>query len=188
MKILTWVLAMVAGASNASAQEVQSKIRVLVYIQQKPVAELFGNFPGFSVTHAPTYAEAKKAMGSSSFDVVFACNPITESGLAIQLLNEVKAVDPKIVRIYHGWDYRLEISAPNAIACDADLLVVGGMQVKEYYDVISKIINDKMGNKVPIEKTTDYYVGILKAVIPNSEIWKTAEEFRKNGMPPSSYK
>jgi hypothetical protein len=159
----------------------------LVYMEQPVYADaLNARRPG-SATHTATREAALAAVGAGGYDAVLALSPMAAAGTAAAAIREFRAASPGGLTVYHGWDYRVEVSGPQGLACGADLLLLGGLLDHEVMVLLTAGVLLKAQGHWPSAPDLRRYEGMLREACPSSPVWQVAEQFRRGGMPPSEY-
>ncbi len=159
---------------------------LLVYMEQAAYAVLISEASSLSTYWAPTASTAISAIGDQPFVGVVALSPISESGQACAVIEAVRAANPDALTVYHGWDYRIEISGAVALKCKADVLVLGGIETNELFALLMNALRLKAAGKLPTPSLA-WYEEALRQLCPKSAFWASAKMFREKGVPPSKY-
>lgn len=160
--------------------------RFLVLMEQRVFADLINRATPFAADHARTLAEALAALGRTGYDAVLALSPICASGSAARLIAAFRERKPGGLCIYHGWDYRTELSAVPAERCGADFLLVGGVLGEELAAFLPAAVERHRRGLVP-RPSWEWYERALREGFPRSPFWGLAEQLRARGMPPSEF-
>ena len=94
--------------------------------------------------------------------------------------------NPSGLAIYHGWDYRIEVSGPYAIDCGADVLLLGGVDTNEFLRFLFHCLNEKRSGALAHASLLGYEE-LLRSHCHDSGFWSGAEALRKSKLPPSPY-
>jgi hypothetical protein len=160
--------------------------RFLVLMEQVAFAELINQATPFVADHARTLSEGLAALDRNEYHGVLALSPMSDSGSAVRLIAAFRERRPKGLCIYHGWDYRVELSGVPAERCGADFLVVGGVMAEELVGFFPVAVELHRQGTVP-RPSLEWYTQSLREYFPRSPFWNLAEQFRARGMPPSEY-
>jgi hypothetical protein len=161
------------------------KAHWLVFMEPPLYADVLNARTPGSAKHVRTLEEARKAMRETQYDALLALSPRQASGAATTAIKEFRAANPAGVSVYHGWDYRLEVSAPKAEACGADVLLLGGLLGEEALFLLTFGIMAKAEGVIPERRDRGWYERILKEACPKSPVWTAAEGLRKSAAPPN---
>jgi hypothetical protein len=77
------------------------------------------------------------------------------------------------VTVYHGTDYRLAVAGPRALACRADVLLVGGVLDWNLIYCLGTALLLK--SRHGIEPSLEFYTELLKVTCAESAFWKLQE-------------
>ena len=101
-----------------------------------PLRLLLSMCTSLSCYYAPTIEDLKVALDKYHFCGILALSPMDSSGLAYEAIDlfRNKFGNSGLV-IYHGWDFRFEISAPRALKCQADALLIGAMEDSKFFPI-----------------------------------------------------
>ncbi len=195
MGLLDWIRGRAATPTKSQPPKPQphpapapgkQDVRFLVLMEQVAFAELINQATPFTADHAGTLAEALASLNRTDYQAVLALSPMSERGSAAQLIAAFRERNPKALCIYHGWDYRIELSGVPALRCGADFLVVGGVMGEELVGFFPVAVELHRQGLVP-PPSQEWYERILRECFPHSPFWNLAEQFRTRGMPASEY-
>jgi len=158
---------------------------VLVLMRQPVYAEMIVNCTPFDCCHARNRREALAALDAHDLHALLALSPDDEPGSAGAVIREFRARFPGGLTIYHGCDYRLEVSGARALECGADVLVAGGMLVSDFLRLLLTTMVMKTEGSLP-PPSQEWYDRLLRELCRNSAFWKSAEMLRECGAPASA--
>ncbi len=170
-----------------AAENERVPVKVLLMIEQPQIAEILSKMPGWQISHKVGLETVKTAIDNAEYDVLIAISPLAENGVASKAIKYAQEKRPAMTTIYHGWDYRTEVSGKWAAQCGANGMIVGGMAPLDIFQYCTSIIYTKRMGLIPKERTVDYYTNSLKASVPNAPFWQSAAAFRDNGAPESEH-
>ncbi len=155
---------------------------LLVFMDTPGLANLLLELSSLSCVYVTTLAEATDALTRHQLCGLVALSPPDESGTAAQAIRAFRKRFPAGLTVYHGWDYRLEVSGPRALACAADALIVGGADVNGMLRFLFTLLQRKADGSLPAP-SVEGYEALLRECLPTSPFWKQAEQLRKLGRP-----
>lgn len=154
---------------------------------------IFMESPAYAVLIArqsslPTYwvrnaADALTALATRSFVGIVALSPSAEPGAAGRVIATARVRSPDLLTVYHGCDYRVEVSAKPALRCGADLMIVGGVDSNQLMQFIMTGLKTRAGGKAG-PPTLSSYVAFLHEICKTSPFWEVAERMRVEKAPP----
>ncbi len=174
------------AAAAVPAQPPTKDYRFLVLMEKPVFVELINQATPFAADHAHTLAEALTTLERSRYAAVLALSPMSEPGSAGRLIQAFRERNPGGLSIYHGWDYRIELSGLPAERCGADFLLVGGVLGEELVAFFPAVVELHQRGMVP-PVSLEWYERALRMCFPRSPFWEVAERFRAGRMPPSEY-
>jgi hypothetical protein len=105
--------------------------------------------------------------------MLIALSPPNDSGAAGRAIQAFREKNSAGLTVYHGWDYRLSVSGPRALACQADVLLVGGILDWNLIYCLGTAILFKA--RQGIEPSLEFYTKLLKLTCAESPFWRMQE-------------
>jgi hypothetical protein len=156
---------------------------LLVFMDMPVYAVLISAHSSLSTHWAKTTQQALEAAATVPLCGVVALSPQDAKGSAGRVIQAVRARNPGALTVYHGWDYRPEVSGRAALACGADLLVVGGLEANELLGLIFTGLKLKGRGELPAKPSLENYEGVLEQLCPKSPFRQMADTFRSRNAP-----
>src|SRR6516164_4939198 len=125
------------AASAADPEEQRAVMKVpalsdpiLLFMENPAFVALLEEVPSWQVVHTRSYGEFSAALPERKYAMLIALSPLDDSGAAGRAVRAFRQLNPDAVTVYHGHDPRLAVSGPRALACGADVLILGGVLVR----------------------------------------------------------
>lgn len=146
---------------------------ILLFMELPTFMMLSEQLPTWKFVHVRTFAEFEDALPRGPYAMLIALSPPSESSAAGRAIQAFKSKYPEGLTVYHGTDYRLSVSGPRALACQADVLMVGGVAVHELVFCLGTAILLK--RRGGLEPSLDSYTKLLQITCAESPFWKLQE-------------
>src|SRR5262249_58216991 len=104
---------------------------ILLFMENPAFVALLEEVPSWKVVHTRSFAEFSAALPERKYAMLIALSPLDDSGAAGRAIRAFRELNPGAPTVYHGHDPRLAVSGPRALACGADVLMLGGVMVHE---------------------------------------------------------
>lgn len=134
------------------------------------LVRMLEDVPSWKVIEACSLADFRAKLTERPYAILIALSPPDASGTAGVAIAEFRAANPRGVTVYHGWDYRLAISGPRALACQADALMVGGTLAEELICLLGTMVLVK--RRYAYSPSIRGYETILRQACPRSGFWQ----------------
>ena len=102
--------------------------------------------------------------------MLIALSPVDDSGAAGRAVRAFRHLNPEALTVYHGHDPRLAVSGPRALACGADVLILGGVLVHELICCLGTALILK--RQYAIEPSLESYTRLLENTCAASAFWR----------------
>src|SRR5262245_4784027 len=127
-----------AGAPAAEAQQVVTEVPalfdpILLFMENPAFVALLQEVPSWQVVHTRSFGEFSAALPDRKYAMLIALSPLDDSGAAGRAIRAFRQLNPEALTVYHGHDPRIAVSGPRALACAADVLILGGVMVHELF-------------------------------------------------------
>lgn len=157
---------------------------LLVFMEIPAFAVLVSELSSLPTFWARTSAEALAAVVSRPFAAVLSLSPTKEPGTARTVIEAVRSRNPDALTIYHGRDYRLEVSGEEALRCKADLVMLGGVDTNDFMAFVMTGLQLRASGELPTPPTLAWYEEALRQLCPKSHFREMAEQLRSRGVEP----
>src|SRR6516225_542060 len=104
---------------------------ILLFMENPAFAALLEEVPTWQVVHARNFGEFSAALPQRKYAMLIALSPLDDSGAAGRAIRAFRHLNPDALTVYHGHDHRIAVSGPRALACGADVLMLGGVLVRD---------------------------------------------------------
>jgi hypothetical protein len=125
--------------------------------------------PSWQVVHARNFGEFSAALPERRYAMLIALSPLDDSGAAGRAIRAFRQLNPDALTVYHGHDHRLAVSGPRALACEADLLMLGGVLVQELIFCLGTALILK--TRKALEPSLASYTRLLEITCAKSPFW-----------------
>jgi hypothetical protein len=129
-----------------------------------------GAVPSWRVVHVRSFAQFSDALPDRKYAMLIALSPPDDSGAAGRAIRAFRATNTDALTVYHGTDYRLAVSGPRALACGADILMVGGVLDRNLVACLGTAFLLK--SRKLIEPSLDFYARLLEITCAESAFWR----------------
>ena len=102
--------------------------------------------------------------------VLIALSPLDDSGAAGRAIRAFRHLNPGALTVYHGHDPRLAVSGPQALACGADVLMLGGVLVRDLIHCLGTALILK--HQYRLEPSLESYTRLLEITCAESAFWR----------------
>jgi hypothetical protein len=126
--------------------------------------------PSWQVVHTRSFAEFSAALPQRQYAMLVALSPPADSGAAGRAIQAFRELNPGALTVYHGSDYRLAVSGPRALACGADVLMVGGVLDRNLIHCLGTALLLK--SRHGIEPSLEFYTRLLEITCAESPFWR----------------
>ncbi|MCU0722846.1 MAG: hypothetical protein MUC63_04415 [Planctomycetes bacterium] len=146
---------------------------ILVFMELPAVAVLLSGVPSWKTVHVRSAAEFEEALPRCRYSMLIAGSPASESGAAGKAILAFRKLNPEALAVCYGMDYRLSVSGPHALACKADVLLLGGMIDGDVVYCLGTAVLVKRRNG--IDPSLDFYRKLLELTAAESPFWGMQE-------------
>jgi hypothetical protein len=142
---------------------------ILLFMENTGFVTGLAVVPSWQVVHARSFEEFIEVLPKQKYAMLIALSPSDDSGAAARAIQAFRVPNPDALTVYHGTDYRLAISGPRALACGADVLMVGGVLAWNliYCLGTALLLKSRQG----IEPSTEFYAKLLQVTCAESPFW-----------------
>jgi hypothetical protein len=102
--------------------------------------------------------------------MLLALSPLDDSGAAGRAIRAFRDLNPAAPTVYHGHDPRIAVSGARALACGADVLILGGVLVHELILILGAALILK--RQYRIEPSLESYTRLLENTCAASPFWR----------------
>src|SRR5262245_38026840 len=164
-----------ASAPAAEEQQVVTNVPVLLdpillFMENPAFVALLEDVPSWQVVHTRTFGEFSAALPQRKYAILIALSPLDDSGAAGRAIRAFRQLNPEALTVYHGHDPRLTVSGPRALACGADVLMLGGVLVHELIFCLGTAVILK--RRYTIEPSLESYTRLLENTCKASPFWR----------------
>jgi hypothetical protein len=175
MAFFDWFRRRAVKGTESSAGHVVKNIPalsepILLFMDSPAFVTAFTAIPSWHVIHARNFEEFNVSLSEREYAMLIALSPGDDSGAAGRAISAFRAQNPDALTVYHGTDYRLSISGPRALACGADVLLVGGVLERNLVYCLGTAIILK--NQHDIEPSLEFYTDLLQTTCAESPFWQ----------------
>ena len=124
----------------------------------------------WQVVHTKSFAEFSEVLPQRKYAMLVALSPLDDSGAAGRAIRAFRELNPDALTVYHGTDYRLAVSGPRALACGADVLMVGGVLAGNLIYCLGTALLFK--SRQGIEPSLEFYTRLLELTCAESPFWR----------------
>ena len=143
---------------------------ILLFMESPAFVTILEAVPSWQVVHARSFAEFSAALPQRKYAMLIALSPLDDSGAAGRAIRAFRQMYPDALTVYHGHDPRLGVSGPRALACGADVLVLGGVVVHELIFCLGTALILK--RQYVIEPSLESYTRLLEITCAESPFWR----------------
>jgi hypothetical protein len=164
-----------AAVPNSAEQHVVKNVPalsepILLLMESPAFVTGLASVPSWQVVHVRNFEEFSAALPARKYSVLIALSPSGDSGAAGRAIRAIRAANPDALTVYHGTDYRLAVSGPRALACQADVLLVGGVLDRNLIFCLGTALLLKRRQR--IEPSLESYSRLLELTCPESPFWR----------------
>jgi hypothetical protein len=176
MGVLDWLRRRTpASAPEPEAQHVVTNVPalsdpILLFMENPVFVSILEEVPSWQVVHARSFAEFSAALPQRKYAMLVALSPLDDSGAAGRAIRAFRHLNPGALTVYHGHDPRLAVSGPRALACGADVLILGGVIVHEFICCLGTALILKGG--YAIKPSLETYTRLLETTCAESPFWR----------------
>jgi hypothetical protein len=164
-------------ASAAEPEEQRAVMRVpalsdpiLLFMENPAFVALLEEVPTWRVVHSRSFGEFRAALPERKYAMLIALSPVDDSGAAGRAIRAFRQLNPGAVTVYHGHDPRIAVSGPRALACGADVLMLGGVRVRDLIFCLGTAV--VMKGQYVIEPSLESYTRLLEITCAESAFWR----------------
>jgi hypothetical protein len=143
---------------------------VLVFMESPAFVTGLSVVPSWRIVHARSFGEFSGVLSEQKYAMLVALSPFDESGAAGRAIRAFREANPDALTVYHGTDYRLAVSGPRALACGADVLMVGGVLDRNLILCLGTALLLK--SRQGIEPSLEFYTRLLETTCAESPFWR----------------
>ena len=143
---------------------------ILLFMENPAFVALLEEVPSWQVVHTRSFGEFSAALPERKYAMLIALSPLDDSGAAGRAIRAFRQLNSEAVTVYHGHDPRLAVSGPRALACGADVLILGGVLVHELIHCLGTAVILK--GQCVIEPSLEYYNRLLEITCAESAFWR----------------
>jgi hypothetical protein len=143
---------------------------ILLFMENPAFAALLEEVPTWQVVHARNFGEFSAALPQRKYAMLIALSPLDDSGAAGRAIRAFRHLNPDALTVYHGHDPRLAVSGPRAVACGADVLILGGVLVRDLIHCLGTALILK--GQHAIEPSLEFYTRLLEITCAQSAFWR----------------
>jgi hypothetical protein len=143
---------------------------ILLFMENPAFVALLEEVPSWQVAHTRSFGEFSAALPERKYAMLIALSPLDDSGAAGRAIRAFRELNPEAPTVYHGHDPRLAVSGPRALACGADVLILGGVLVHELILCLGTALILK--RRYAIEPSLESYTRLLENTCAASAFWR----------------
>jgi hypothetical protein len=176
MGLLDWLRRRIpASAPEPEEQQVVTHVPalsdpILLFMENPAFVSLLEEVPSWQVVHARSFGEFSAALPERRYAMLIALSPLDDSGAAGRAIRAFRPLNLEALTVYHGHDPRLAVSGPRALACEADVLVLGGVLVHELIHCLGTALVLK--RQYVIAPSLESYTKLLEITCAESAFWR----------------
>jgi hypothetical protein len=176
MGLLDWLRPRTpASAPEPEVQQAVTNVPVLsdpilLFMENSAFVGLLEEVPSWRVVHTRSFAEFSAALPERKYAMLIALSPLDDPGAAGRAIRAFQQLNPNAPTVYHGHDHRIAVSGPRALACGADVLVLGGLRVRELIFCLGTAVILK--GQYVIEPSLESYTRLLEITCAESAFWR----------------
>ena len=176
MGLLDWLRRRTpASAPEAEEQQVVTHVPalsdpILLFMENPAFVSLLEEVPSWQVVHARSFGEFSAALPEQKYAMLITLSPLDDSGAAGRAIRAFRHLYPDAPTVYHGHDPRIGVSGPRALACGADVLMLGGVIVRDLIHCLGTALILK--RQYVIEPSLESYTRLLEITCAESPFWR----------------
>jgi hypothetical protein len=143
---------------------------ILLFMENPAFVAILEEVPSWQVVHVRSFAEFSAALPERKYAMLIALSPLDDSGAAGRAIRAFRELNPEALTVYHGHDPRIGISGPRALACGADVLILGGVMVHELFHCLGTALILK--RQYAIQPSLESYTRLLEITCAASPFWR----------------
>jgi hypothetical protein len=143
---------------------------ILLFMENPAFVSLLEEVPSWQVVHARSFGEFSAALPEQKYAMLITLSPLDDSGAAGRAIRAFRPLNLEALTVYHGHDPRLAVSGPRALACGADVLMLGGVFVRDLIHCLGTALILK--RQYVIEPSLESYTRLLEITCAESPFWK----------------
>jgi hypothetical protein len=143
---------------------------ILLFMERPAFAAGLAAVPSWQVVHVRSFAEFSAALRKRKYAMLIALSPPDDCGAAGRAIRDFRERNPDALTVYHGTDYRLAVSGPRALACGADVLMLGGVLDRNLIFCLGTALLVK--RRQGIKPTLEFYTRLLELTCAESAFWR----------------
>jgi hypothetical protein len=143
---------------------------ILLFMESTSFVALLEEVPSWQVVHARSFGEFSAALPERKYAMLIALSPLDDSGAAGRAIRSFRQLNPDAVTVYHGHDHRIAVSGPRALACGADVLMLGGVLVRDLIHCLGTAVILK--GQYVIKPSLESYTKLLEITCAESAFWR----------------
>ena len=164
-----------ASAAEPAVQRAVMKVPalsdpILLFMENPAFVALLEEVPSWQVVHTRSFGEFSAALPERKYAMLIALSPVDDSGAAGRAIRAFRQMNPEALTVYHGHDPRIAVSGPRALACGADVLMLGGVAVHELILCLGTALILK--RQYAIEPSLESYTRLLENTCAASPFWR----------------
>jgi hypothetical protein len=143
---------------------------ILLFMESPAFVTGLAAVPSWQVVHVRTFGDFSAALPVQKYAMLIALSPFDDSGAAGRAIQAFRERNTDALTVYHGTDYRLAVSGPRALACGADVLMVGGVLDRNLIFCLGTAVLVK--RRQGIEPSLEFYTRLLEVSCAESPFWR----------------
>jgi hypothetical protein len=143
---------------------------ILLFMENPAFVAILEEVPSWRVVHARSFAEFSASLPERKYAMLIALSPLDDSAAAGRAIRAFRHLNPDALTVYHGHDPRLAVSGPRALACGADVLMLGGVSVRDLIHCLGTALILK--GRYAIEPSLVSYTRLLEITCAESPFWR----------------
>jgi hypothetical protein len=143
---------------------------ILLFMENPAFVALLEEVPSWQVVHTRSFGEFSATLPQRKYAMLIALSPHDDSGAAGRAIRAFRDLNPGAPTVYHGHDPRIAVSGPRALACGADVLMLGGVAVHELILCLGTALILK--RQYAIEPSVESYTRLLENTCAASPFWR----------------
>ena len=143
---------------------------ILLFMENPAFVSLLEEVPSWQVVHARSFGEFSAALPERKYAMLIALSPLDDSGAAGRAIRAFRHLNPDALAVYHGHDPRIRVSGPRALACGADVLMLGGVRVRDLIFCLGTALILK--RQYVIAPSLESYTRLLEITCAESPFWR----------------